>query len=142
MRFLLVVGAFALTLVSVAVAQPDKVPLPADVRVVAPGAGTPEPAAKFSGKWYGVWDGTLRHILVVEKVEGTDAVVVYAWGDSHQWQTKAGSTRVPGKIENNTLTIHLRRPATVSYKMKADGSLDATYQWAGMSDRATLKRVE
>ena len=42
------------------------VPLPSDVRIIPPGPGIPTEVAAFSGKWQGVGDETLDHILVVE----------------------------------------------------------------------------
>jgi len=44
------------------------VPLPADVRIVPPSTEVPKEFAAFSGKWQGVWDQTLDHILVVEEI--------------------------------------------------------------------------
>lgn len=60
---------------------PSVAPLPTDVRVVPPEAAVPQQLAAFSGKWSGVWDGILHHILVVEEITPPHAaVIVYAWG--------------------------------------------------------------
>jgi hypothetical protein len=50
-------------------ATPPAVPLlPSDIRIVPPEAAVPQPLAALSGKWSGVWDGILPHILVVEAI--------------------------------------------------------------------------
>jgi hypothetical protein len=45
-------------------------------------------------------------------------------------------------LVEGTLKLSLRRPATVLYRMQPDGTLDATYEWAGGISRATLTRVQ
>jgi hypothetical protein len=49
---------------------------------------------------------------------------------------------VHGEFVEGTLKLSLRRPATVRYRMQPDGTLDATYAWAGGISRATLTRVQ
>ena len=60
-------------------------PLPADVRLVAPGPHVPEAIAGFAGVWSTVWDNTdgLCHTLVVEEVFTNGlARVIYSHGTS------------------------------------------------------------
>ena len=116
------------------------VPLPSNVNVIPP-AGVPNPVAAYSGKWQGVWDDTLDHILVVEEIKGTEAMVIYAWGDSAAWQTSRGFRRVKGTFEGNMLVVKLPRPATVTYQMRPDGKLDAKYDWQGGIARAILTKM-
>jgi hypothetical protein len=98
--------------------------------------------AAFSGKWSGVWDGILHHVLVVKEIDPPHAVVIYAWGTAPQWQIdRPGWSRVQGKCVDGVLTLSLRRPATVIYRLQPDGTLDATYEWAGGISRAHLTRV-
>ena len=92
----LLVVAFALTFVipvpsheiapAIAGSQlPSDVPLPGDLAVVPPGPDVPSKHAAFSGVWSGQWQQTLNHVLVVERVEKSSAVVVYAWGKAPRW---------------------------------------------------------
>jgi hypothetical protein len=84
----------------------------------------------------------LAHILVVEEITPPNAVVIYAWGKAPQWHIdQSGWDRVPGEFVEGALKLALRRPATVLYRMQPDGTLDATYVWAGGISRATLTRV-
>ena len=53
-------------------------PLPSDMRIEAPGPDVKPFYAAFSGKWVGVWDNQLDHILIVEKVEGARAKATLA----------------------------------------------------------------
>lgn len=62
------------------------VPLPDDVKVAPPASDIPPELRAYSGRWYGVWDGVLPHVLVVEEILAPDQVkVIYAWGHSMQW---------------------------------------------------------
>ena len=116
------------------------VPLPENVTVVPP-VGVPQELAAFSGKWQGVWDETLDHVLVVEEITGKEAIVIYAWGDSAAWKTTRGFFRVKGTFEDNRLVLRTRRPATVTYRMRPDGKLDARYEWSGGISRAVMTKV-
>jgi hypothetical protein len=71
---------------SISATPPSIASLPSDVRIVPPEAAGPQQLAAFSGKWSGVWDGILQHVLVVEEITPPHAVVIYAWGTAPQWQ--------------------------------------------------------
>ena len=109
-----------------------------------PPAATVAPQlAAFAGKWSGVWDGILAHVLVVEEIAPPDAVVIYGWGKAPQWHIdRSGWDRVHGEFVGGALKLSLKRPATVLYRMQPDGTLEATYEWAGGISRATLTRVQ
>src|SRR5262245_44782823 len=58
-------------------------PLPADVKLTAPGANVPLDLARFAGAWTGVWDGDVCSTLLIEEVFGNGvARVVYSRGTS------------------------------------------------------------
>lgn len=116
------------------------VPLPFKVTVVPP-VGVPQELAAFSGKWQGVWDGTLDHILVVEEITENEAIVIYAWGSSVNPQITPGFRRTSATFEGNSLVVNLPRPATVRYRMRPDGKLDARYEWSGGLARAVMTKV-
>ena len=118
------------------------VKLPQDLRIVPPAATVPRQVAEFSGKWYGVWDNILDHILVVEEINPPNVIAIYAFGVASQWGIeRAGWVRVRGELTDGGLKLSLARPATVIYRMLPDGSLDATYEWRGGISRAKMKRM-
>jgi hypothetical protein len=122
---------------------PSVAPLPLDVRIVPPETAVLQQLAAFSGKWSGVWDGLLHHVLVVEEITPPHAVVVYAWGTAPQWQiAQPGWSRVQGEFVDGALKLSLRHPATAMYRLQPDGTLDAIYEWAGGISRANLTRVK
>jgi hypothetical protein len=140
-------GCLILCSVAVAATAPafaaSSVPLPPDVQVVAPAKEIPPEIAGFSGKWEGKWDDRLEHILVVERINPPTAGVIYAYGEAPSWGVKVGSfLRPDARVEPCTLTLTLPRPATVTYRMEKDGTLDATYESAHGISSATLKRVD
>ena len=119
----------------------SRVPLPSEVRIIRPAAAPPQ-LTEFLGRWHGVWDDTLNHILVVEEISEREGSVIYAWGDSPLWRIVRGFTRVMGTFEGNTLVIKLPRPATVVYQLRSDGKLDARYDWQGGYARAILTKAD
>lgn len=123
----------------------DDVPLPADLKVVPPDPNLPQEYAKFSGKWYGIWDSNiLKHVLVVEEIDQAGARVVYAWGTAPAWWIdQPGWVRVKGQFTKGSLVIETQR-ATVTYRMHEDGTLCATYKPTRTLGyyTATLSRVE
>ena len=90
-------------------------------------------------KWSGVWDGILHHVLIVEEITPPHAVVIYAWGTALQWQiAQPGWSRVQGRIPGRGTETLFATPATYMYRLQPDGTIDATYEWAGGISRANL----
>lgn len=120
------------------------IPLPSDTRVAVPDASASSAASAFSGMWFGIWDGNkLDHILVVEEINGDQARVIYATGDSSAWRYKRGFSRATGRLKDDgqTLSVELRRPATVTYRMRRDGKLAAYYRYSGGSATAVMTKM-
>jgi len=115
----LVLACLALA-VSAARAQAPLVPLPADVTVEAVGADVPPELACFAGVWAGdAWDGVRPHVLVVERVVADGrVVVVYAVGESAEWNVTPRHFRTTGRIEHGVLGLVLR-DARVQYRLDA-----------------------
>lgn len=120
------------------------IPLPSDAKIVSPKAtGSPARAA-FSGQWFGTWEGNkLEHILIVERINGEEATVIYAFADSAAWQVSRSYVRVKGSFadDGKTLVVKLQRPATVTYTMRKDGRLDASYSSSGGTGIAVMRKL-
>ncbi|MGH8066892.1 MAG: amidohydrolase family protein [Candidatus Entotheonellia bacterium] len=127
----------ALTPTAVAAPGSD-VPLPASLEVIPPEPGIGPDMAFFSGAWSGLWYGILEHRLVVEDIDPPTARVIYAVGAG---VGRPNWTRVRGEIVEGSLTLILSRPATVTYRRQPDGTLEATYEWAGGRSRARMTRM-
>lgn len=142
-KHLLLVTGFALSLVcGTAVAQ-QNVGLPSDLNIVKPAASLSPELRSLSGKWYGVWGGTLDHVLAVEKINSADDITfVYGYGTARRWHiSKPGWLRVKGKFVGGVLTGVLKNGAEVTYKPQPDGTLHGTYELNGYSYLATLKKM-
>jgi hypothetical protein len=118
------------------------IPLPEDVKIVKPDMMLSQAVRGFSGKWFGVWDGVLEHILVVEQINPPKAVAIYAIGESQSRRMKASYSRTEGQIEPNKLEFIFKRPAIVTYFLQPDGTLKAAYEWSGGISYAIMKRLE
>lgn len=119
------------------------VPLPGNVRIVPAAPSIPPHLAAYLGKWSGTWDGIMPTVLVVERVTPTTAETIYAWGAAPRWHiAESGWVRVVGRFTDGALRLSLPLPATVTYRLLPDGTLDATYVWHGYRSRARMVRVK
>jgi len=147
MRVVLFLVAFVITFTGVCATahaqQSANVPMPPDLRVLPPGKDISAELAEFSGKWYGVWDNILEHVLAVKEVTPTHVVVVYAVGTAPAWNIHQPRWyEVNAEFVDKALVVKFPRiQVTVTYKMNKDGTLSGTYENARGVSRATLKRL-
>jgi len=131
---LLLAGCAMPTTVSDALLPTDIIVLPADPSL---------PAAKFLGWWFGQWDNTMDHYLIVKQVldkQGDEVLAIYSWGRG--FGNPPGYVGVRGVVKNNILTIRWSDRVVV-YKMTRDGSLAATYSRGGGNfSSAVLRKVK
>ena len=119
--------------------------LPADVHVDAPSSRVPKDMRAFSGKWFGVADGILDHVLVVERIhDNLEVDAIYSWGVAYQWGiNRPGWERYRGKFQNGNLILtDAKSGIRISYTFNSSGALDAVYERPGVYSRATLTRVD
>ena len=120
--------------------------LPQNAVAKPPAEGVAPSARAFSGKWEGVWDARMPHVLLVEEVKSsTEATVLYAWQEpaaENAWG--AGWYRSPASIDGSTLKVPLRNGTRAWYELLPDGTLKASYQRANSSNQshATMRKTE
>ena len=121
--------------------------LPDDIRIVPPGEGAPEERAAYSGAWAGVWKGVpMNHALVVERIDGEAAEVIYAFGSNPFTPDDKGLyRRLPGTFVDGALQVIEPEDIggyTTTYRLSADDSLSVTTAKAstGESHQTTLRR--
>lgn len=121
------------------------VPLPTDLRIVAPGPAVPAELAAYSGRWVGAWDRVLDHVLVVEEITPPSAVFVYAWGTAPQWDIlRPGWVRARGAFVGGELQARLNGGVHVVYRRiptVRGESVAATYERGGITARAMMVPV-
>ena len=129
-------------------AEPKDVPLPNDITIVTPGSDVPKELAAFSGKWYGEWRGARTDtlmtdgILVVERVFPPYALIVAATSPSPQWKIQGGWARQTADFSNGALKVYFPATgATVTYRLKEDGTISAVSEHPGGTWRSTLTRL-
>ena len=88
------------------------IPLPSDINIIPPATDLPKELTAFSGKWTGTWGGRLDVILIVEQIDQTKAMVVYAW------KSKTG---LPGFYRRTARVTIGKRPV-----LEFDGITQAT----------------
>lgn len=142
----LVPSALLALLVAGCASGPSSAPLPPDVNLVVPSASLAPDIRALAGKWSGKWKsryGQLDHVLIVERLEGSSASVIYSTGALVSTQgggPSPGWFRVNGTVEPGTLTLSMRNGAQVTYKLQADGTLSGTYVRQGDTSTGTLTR--
>jgi hypothetical protein len=118
--------------------------LPEDVNVIPPGSNVPKALRAFSGRWFGVWDGVLEHILVVEKIDNNLEVnAIYSWGVAYQWDiNQPGWQRYNGKFEKQTLILTDKsNKIKITYKLISESTMIATYERPGIFSRTMLTKI-
>ncbi|NQV15172.1 hypothetical protein HQ531_06910 [bacterium] len=119
--------------------------LPEDTKIVKPDSEIPDSLARYSGKWYGVSDGILDHLLVVEKIKSSKEVeAIYAWGVAYQWNImEPGWERFKGEFEDERLVLRASgRNQTITYEINLDGSMTAIYERPGVRSFTEMSRID
>lgn len=119
--------------------------LPEDSQISTPGADVPDSLARFSGKWFGVSDGVLDHLLAIENISaGGEVEAIYAWGVAYQWGiNNPGWTRYKGTFQGSKLVLTAPdNMLTISYEIKSDGSMDSWYKRPGILSYTELVKLE
>lgn len=122
-----------------------RVPLPRGLEIQRPAIGIKSRIATFLGIWEGRWkgkkEGSLPHILAVQRINFPKANVIYAWGDSVKWNIRAGYRSRDGVLRGTVLW--LRWPGVkIRYKFgKSSDTLYALRIDADGTFRAVLRRV-
>ena len=119
--------------------------LPEDVIIVTPSAKLSQSRADFSGKWFGVSDGILDHMLVVEKITNSrDVDAIYAWGVAYQWGiNQPGWERFKGAFEGDKLVLKRADGGlTITYWINLDGTMGSVYERPGIYSRTDLAKLE
>lgn len=138
--------SIAALLVTGCASGPSSAPLPADVAIVAPDSSVPADVRALSGKWSGKWRGLAGGqqqdtTLVVEKIDGDEATVVYSQGDHSRFPSLYRRTTAkvaPGVLK---FTFALKAgPAVYTYSLQPDGSLDGKLEHLGFKAVSTLTR--
>jgi hypothetical protein len=121
-------------------------PLPADVRLTAPGPEVPEAVARFAGAWSGAWldkgKEALCHTLVVEEVYANGiARVIVSGGTYADWDVRLpGFLRVTGRIVDGELRFSIDG-IKLAYRV-ADEALQGKFDHPdGTTGGASLSRV-
>jgi hypothetical protein len=118
--------------------------LPNDLKIISPGPKVPTSLKAFSGKWFGVADGILENMLVVEKIDDNlEVEAIYSWGVAYQWNlNQPGWRRFRGKFENQTLVLSDENDKLIiTYRLNPDSTLNSTYQRPGIFSRSILYRM-
>ncbi len=118
--------------------------LPSDLNIIYPRSSVPQALRAFSGKWFGVADGVLEHVLVVESIdENLEVNAVYSWGIAYQWNiTKPGWQRYKGTFEGEKLILTDKSSKIViTYKIVSDSTLHETYQRPGVNSQTVMRKL-
>ncbi len=117
--------------------------LPEDVHIHQPDPDIPDSLAVFSGKWFGVSDGVLDHMLVVENISVSGEVnAIYAWGVAHQWGVNPGYERFKGIFQNGKLVLQDKdRNLIITYEIRPDGSMDSWYKRPGINSYTEMVKL-
>jgi len=149
-----VIGGFAVVflatvlLVSTAVAKDciRATPLPADVKLMAPGTNVPPDLSGFAGAWIGTWDGDTCTALVIEEVFANGvARIVYSRGAAEARKLyQPRYWRATARIVDGVLRFKLptvERP-DFEYRYRSDtGTLAGRFRPGAVDRKVSMARV-
>ena len=104
------------------------IPLPADLNIQPPDPSVPEEIAALSGAWFGAYSVWRDYLIIVEKIEGTRAEVVYAHGPNHIFPDRNGWSRQSIDIGHGTLDLAFSW-GTLTGRLEDDGTLTVIFDW-------------
>jgi hypothetical protein len=110
---------------------------PNDLRIIAPTASVAPERAAFSGHWTGQWEpGQRAHALVVEQIDESGAIAVYAGrGSQGPFWNRNRVQFVGGTLRFTSGS------AIVTYQFQPDGTLFATLESQGTILRSRMTRL-
>lgn len=114
-------------------------------RLIVMGAppGASPARASFLSRWEGPLighKGQIPHTLVVERISGNVATVVWSSGDSGA--TSAHVRRLDGAFKGEHSLVLYTLGSPMSYRMNPDGTLSSVYSYfGGIELRGTMKKV-
>ena len=119
--------------------------IPSDMMIIAPSFRVPSALRAFSGKWFGISDGILDHILVVEIInDNMEVSAIYSWGVAYQWNiNQPGWQRYNGKFQNQKMILtDEKNKIKITYMFNSDSTLYETYERPGVFTLTTLTRID
>ena len=120
----------------------DGVPLPGDAKVATVVETDPAELRQWAGVWVGAWDGTLKHVLLVESVTADGlARVVYAFGDNPWLGIRRGWSRHEATLSGGRLTIS-EAGFSATYDFNDQGGLNATYTRGKIVSHAAMTKTD
>lgn len=130
----------------------DGVPLPSDASVASSPSSATDVQWRWGGVWVGAWNGSLKHILLVERIaEDGVASVVFADADNPYTRQKAKWRRFDAAISGRTLKVAERVALsasvtvpvfTATYDMDDSGQLDAVFKSGDRMACAAMRRMD
>jgi beta-aspartyl-peptidase (threonine type) len=120
------------------------VPLPDDMSISVADNGISSERTGYLGIWAGIIEGTFRKIIVVEKIEGNKAQVIYAQGPNPTWG-KGFYRRLEGEFVDGALQV--KEPAEYggflfTYELNPNDTLLLKATHPDYPDvQATMKRL-
>ena len=102
---LAILAIFGLTACATMQGGGQNLPLPNDISIVPPSPDLPKDLAAFSGKWAGRWSHGIDAMMIFEKIDKTEAVVLYSWGDNNAQGIKAGFDRKKCQIISDSKPV-------------------------------------
>jgi hypothetical protein len=108
-----------------------------DVNIEPSPESLPAELAGFSGIWYGTFYTLRDYAIVVEKIDGQGANLIYAWGP-HKFHDRdtPGWAGVTGYVEGNTLRFNLIG-GSITNTLRPDGTMEVVWR----SDDEALRSI-
>lgn len=77
----------------------EDAPIEFDYKIIPPDSNLPAKVRALSGHWIGVWDDSIPSQLIIQKIDSTEADVLYSWGTHPDSVYEKGWSRFIAEID-------------------------------------------
>ena len=120
----------------------NQAPISGEFNIVKPVKELNSNIAAISGHWYGRWEYWLASQLVIEKIDSTEAEIIYAWGTHRDGYFQNGWKRYKAKVYPAG-KVEFTDEATWRFEIDQSGDeLIGYYNKDDIHDRIIMKRKE
>ncbi len=109
----------------------NEAPIGVAFEIIPPSGSIDISLARLSGHWYGRGDYTIPDQLVVEKIDSTEASILYSWGDHPNGYFKKGWVRRIASIDSTGRMHFALDSAMLSFEMDKDEDILIGYYRRG-----------
>ncbi len=120
----------------------EEAPILETYKIIKPSNILKKHIAKLSGHWYGRGDFSIADQLIVEKIDSTEASVLYSWGNHPQGYFKNGWVRRIANVDKTGKITFTLNAATLTFELdRHEDALIGYYEKGNVLSKLIMSRL-